>query len=95
MKRHLFGLFLVLTLVCSVAGQKAQAVKTDVIDANLRKHVGYLASDKLEGRRTGEPGATVAAGYVTNQFAASTVRWARPIHCPSAIRLPSPTTPAP
>ena len=70
MKRHLFGLFLVLTLVCSVAGQKAQAVKTDVIDANLRKHVGYLASDKLEGRRTGEPGATVAAGYVTNQFAA-------------------------
>ncbi len=70
MKRNLFGLVLVFTLVLSVAGQKAQAVKADVVEANLRKHVNYLASDKLEGRRTGEPGATAAAGYVTNQFAA-------------------------
>jgi hypothetical protein len=33
------------------------------------KHVEYLASDKLEGRRTGEQGATDAAKYVANQFA--------------------------
>ena len=74
MKRNLYGLLLVLTLVFSVAGQKAQAVKTDVVDVNLRKHVSYLASDKLEGRRTGERGATMAAGYVTNQFASLKLR---------------------
>jgi aminopeptidase YwaD len=38
------------------------------LEANLRKHVEYLASPQLEGRRTGEPGATAAAGYVVNQF---------------------------
>lgn len=41
----------------------------DALEANLRKHVEYLASDQLEGRRTGEAGATTAAGYVANQFA--------------------------
>ena len=38
-------------------------------EANLRRHIEYLASDKLEGRRTGEPGAMLAAGYIANQFA--------------------------
>lgn len=41
----------------------------NAVEANLRKHVQYLASDQLEGRRTGETGATTAAGYVANQFA--------------------------
>jgi hypothetical protein len=36
---------------------------------NLRSHVEYLASAKLEGRRTGETGATYAAGYIANMFA--------------------------
>ena len=38
-------------------------------EQNLRKHVEYLASDKLEGRRTGEQGATDAAAYVAKEFA--------------------------
>ena len=39
------------------------------VEQNLRRHVEYLASEKLEGRRSGEQGATFAAGYVANQFA--------------------------
>jgi aminopeptidase YwaD len=56
--------FLTLSLTLSVPAQKAEA-----IEKNLREHVQYLASDKLEGRRTGEQGATYAAGYIANAFA--------------------------
>lgn len=41
----------------------------DAVESSLRTHIQYLASDQLEGRRTGESGATAAAGYVANQFA--------------------------
>jgi hypothetical protein len=34
----------------------------------LRAHINYLASDKLEGRRTGTPGAEEAARYVAEEF---------------------------
>ena len=34
----------------------------------LRAHVSYLASDKLEGRRTGTEGAREAARYVAREF---------------------------
>ncbi len=36
--------------------------------ARLKEHVSYLASEKLEGRRTGTPGAQEAAGYVAREF---------------------------
>ena len=65
MKRLNF-LFLFLALAGLTFAQKAQT--TEQAEANLRKHVEYLASDKLEGRRTGEPGATLAAKYVEDQF---------------------------
>src|SRR5439155_1012587 len=35
---------------------------------DLRKEVGYLASDKLEGRMTGSAGAQLAADYIANYF---------------------------
>jgi hypothetical protein len=34
----------------------------------VKKSVGYLASDKLEGRRTGTPGERLAAAYISRQF---------------------------
>lgn len=34
----------------------------------LRAHVEYLASDKLEGRRTGTAGANLAAQYIAREF---------------------------
>ena len=35
----------------------------------LRAHITYLASDKLEGRRTGTSGANAAAEYIAKAFA--------------------------
>ncbi len=64
MKKHLVGFLILLSFVFTVSAQKPTET-----EANLRKHVGYLASDALEGRRTGETGATSAAGYAANMFA--------------------------
>src|SRR5690606_34721794 len=54
-----------------LVAQNAVAQKPASADAlanNLGKHVQYLASEQLEGRKTGEAGAVTAAGYVVNQF---------------------------
>jgi aminopeptidase YwaD len=64
MKKQLFSFLLLLSFVVSISAQKA-----DVAEQNLRAHLAYLASEKLEGRRTGEQGATFAAGYIANNFA--------------------------
>ena len=64
MKKQLFSFLFLISLVFSVSAQKATET-----EQNLRKHVGYLASEQLAGRRTGEQGATFAAGYVANMFA--------------------------
>lgn len=69
MKKQLSSFFLLLSLAFSISAQTAQVSKTDETEKNLRKHVEYLASHALEGRRTGEPGATTAAGYIVNAFA--------------------------
>lgn len=37
--------------------------------AEYREHVGYLASDELEGRGTGQPGIDKAADYIADYFA--------------------------
>ena len=67
MRRKFAGVLLSFVIVATVFAQKPQV--SDSVEQNLRKHVEYLASDKLEGRRTGEQGATFAAGYVANAFA--------------------------
>ena len=67
MKRQFIALLLLFTFAVSITAQTA-APATDV-DARLRKHVEYLASDKLAGRRTGQPGAAAAAEYIAESFA--------------------------
>ena len=61
---------LLLSLVLLAPNALAQdASKPSVPDVErLRAHVTYLASDKLEGRRTGTPGAQEAARYVAREF---------------------------
>src|SRR5262249_964988 len=46
--------------------QQAPAPAPDV--EALKKHVGYLASDELEGRRPGTAGAEKAADYIAEEF---------------------------
>ena len=69
MKKQIFSFLVVVSFVATIAAQKPQATRIDPVEANLRRHIEYLASDKLEGRRAGEKGATIAAGYIANQFA--------------------------
>src|SRR6185369_14930661 len=64
MKKQFLSFLLLLSFAFSTAAQQA-----DVTEQNLRTNIGYLASDLLEGRRTGEAGATTAAGYIANLFA--------------------------
>lgn len=66
MKKQLFSFLFVFLLFTGVYAQEAKLSKEE---KRLQSHVVYLASEKLEGRRTGETGATYAAGYVANIFA--------------------------
>ena len=63
MKKQFSVLLLLLSFVFTISAQKPSK-----IEKNLRTNVNYLASDAFEGRRTGEKGATSAAGYVANLF---------------------------
>ncbi|HYH85552.1 MAG TPA: M20/M25/M40 family metallo-hydrolase, partial [Pyrinomonadaceae bacterium] len=67
-KKSLRILIAVLVLA-SLAPAQQQSAKQSAVDVErLRAHVTYLASDKLEGRRTGTPGAEEAAKYVADEF---------------------------
>jgi aminopeptidase YwaD len=65
-----FAPLVVVLLTIAASGQKTGLSKPDASVDRIKSHVTYLASDKLEGRRTGGRGATFAAGYIANQFAA-------------------------
>ncbi len=67
MKKQFLSFLLLILIAFSVGAQTAQ--KQTESGKNLRASVAYLASDDLEGRRTGETGATSAAGFVANKFA--------------------------
>ena len=43
----------------------AQKISEKKVIKQLKKDIGYLASDKLEGRRTGSAGEKMAADYIT------------------------------
>jgi len=64
--RIVYALLLSTALGLNGFAQKAQPVTQ--LEQNLRRHVEYLASDKLEGRRAGEPGANAAGEYVAAEF---------------------------
>lgn len=57
---------LVLLVACSPSAKlKKQNVS---LENQLRTHVGFLADDKLEGRRTGTAGEKLAAEYISQEF---------------------------
>ena len=52
--------------------KKAKAVGSpSVTEEDIKRHVAYLASDELEGRRTGSEGIRKAADYIRNELAAA------------------------
>jgi aminopeptidase YwaD len=67
MTRKLFSLLLVIALSLSAAFAQQPTSNAPSAD-RLRQIVTYLASDPLDGRRTGTPGATDAAHYIAREF---------------------------
>jgi len=61
MKSIAFFIFSLLLFAQTVFSQ-------NISEKNLRKHITYLASDKLQGRATGTPKERKAAEYIAKQF---------------------------
>ena len=60
---------LLIAVLLTTIGVSAQQVATfEVSPEKLQKHVSYLASDALTGRRTGTQGANDAARYIAAEF---------------------------
>jgi aminopeptidase YwaD len=70
MKSHNRLIPYLVILALAISGFAQQPVATNVPSLErLRAHINYLASDKLEGRRTGSEGANLAAEYIAREFA--------------------------
>ncbi|HVF44687.1 MAG TPA: M20/M25/M40 family metallo-hydrolase [Pyrinomonadaceae bacterium] len=82
-KKSLGTILAALVLVAPQAAAARQVSKRPAaVEAErLRQHVTYLASDKLEGRRTGTPGAQEAARYVAREFTRAGVRPGAAANC--------------
>lgn len=63
-------LWFVLLISSAGSAQKLRKADKQVI-ANLQSHVGFLADDKLEGRRTGTNGEKLAYEYISKEFEAA------------------------
>ncbi|HEV7474632.1 MAG TPA: M20/M25/M40 family metallo-hydrolase, partial [Pyrinomonadaceae bacterium] len=68
MHRKLFSLALIIFVALNAALAQQPAPTSVPSVERLRAHIEYLASDKLEGRRTGNPGANLAAEYIAREF---------------------------
>ncbi|MDQ1728674.1 MAG: hypothetical protein QOD33_799 [Pyrinomonadaceae bacterium] len=68
MHRKFFHLALIISLALSVARAQEPAPTNAPSVERLHAHIEYLASDKLEGRRTGSPGENLAAAYIAREF---------------------------
>jgi aminopeptidase YwaD len=66
LNRRLSLLALIAAISLATFGQQTSQDAPSV--ERLRAHIEYLASDKLEGRRTGSPGANLAAEYIAREF---------------------------
>ena len=66
LKQILTSLVLVAALVGSALAQQPSS-STPSLD-RIRQVITYLASDALEGRRTGTPGANDAAHYIAGEM---------------------------
>jgi hypothetical protein len=72
MKRIFWLLLLVSTIASAQKNKKAKLkaqIKADnIVLTSLQTHIGFLADDKLEGRRTGTAGEKLAYEYISKKF---------------------------
>ena len=67
-------LILLATLLLASLAAVAQQRDLDPSPSRIQQHVSYLASDALDGRRTGTAGADDAAHYIAGEFARAGLR---------------------
>jgi hypothetical protein len=61
--------FLFLLLFSFLSGTTQKSKKEEkLILSHLQRHIQYLASDSLEGRRVGTPGEQLAMSYISSEF---------------------------
>src|SRR6185503_5879627 len=63
-----FRRFSIIIILLTAVGMSAQQKALEPSAERLQKDVSYLASDDLEGRRTGTKGANEASRYIANEF---------------------------
>lgn len=68
MKRILWLLLLVSTIATAQKKKKAQLKADNLVITSLKSNIGFLADDKLEGRRTGTAGEKIAYEYISKKF---------------------------
>ena len=73
MFRKSLHLSLIFILAVSAVAQQQRAESVPSIE-RVRAHITYLASDKLQGRRTGTAEAMEAANYIAREFARDGLR---------------------
>lgn len=65
-KSVLTTIFVLFSLVFTTAQEKTKS--GEISTEQLKKHVRYLASDELRGRRTGKPGDSLASEYIYREL---------------------------
>ena len=65
---------ILLILGISLFALSGTAQKGGITAADLQKHVTFLASDSLKGRKPGTPEMNVAAEYIRDHFASAGLR---------------------
>ena len=68
MKIKRFTTLVAALIVTTTFAVVAQQSTREPSPSRLQQHVSYLASDALDGRRTGTPGASDAARYIAGEF---------------------------
>jgi hypothetical protein len=109
-RRSVFAFFLLLVFVSSLPAFQSPAADFKLTDdiraaldrisaASMRKHLKFIASDKLEGRNTPSPGLDRAAEYIAAQFKKAgleavgdqgyfqTANWIQPLRNPKTFSL--------
>src|SRR5678810_652771 len=69
MKRRFYVLCVAILWSLAVVSAQQTAPTGEPSAQRLQQHISYLASDALDGRRTGTQGANDAAHYVAGEFA--------------------------
>lgn len=68
MRKTIYTFFGVIMSLCVLAQSPKKTYESTITEADLRKHLTYIASDELEGRDTGSEGQKKAAAYIVEHL---------------------------